>query len=426
VALAAGDRVLVKNQNDTTQNGIYNASSGQWAASSDFQNATQIDNGCQVFVTAGAVNGRTLWSLSATDPVVPGVSAIAFVPPGAPLGYLSSVGLVMPASTFVVAGSPRTTDGDLTVTLQSQAANTALLGPAGGGPATPTWRAPVLADLPAAVVSGPNRSLSANIPAFSGNAGNELTDTGFPKAGLPWTIGQQPAAIPSQSTVTITIGAPAVFTWAGHGLAPNMPIVLTTTGALPSPLTGGADPGTEVYVCGGNGSIGINDFQVSASLADAIAGIPITTTGTQSGVHTAYANLDPDVGNVGESIAHEVAIADFVTMSVSGQTYTIASYLVPAGRWRSRGNVVFSAQLNTAYTELHASISTTDNVMDGSPSGGSGHAIHVDFITGQSAVWPTGERTYRFTVPTHVYLVATVTQSGSPMLAYGGQYFDRL
>lgn len=80
VALAAGDRVLLKNQTDTRQNGIYNASTGVWAMSSDFQNNTQLANGLQVRVTSGALNAGTSWVMSATDPVVLGTSAISFGP----------------------------------------------------------------------------------------------------------------------------------------------------------------------------------------------------------------------------------------------------------------------------------------------------------------------------------------------------------
>src|SRR5579862_5694451 len=61
VQLAAGDRVLVKDQTDKTTNGIYNASSGVWAAASDFQNNTQLAAGCLVLATSGAINGGVLF-----------------------------------------------------------------------------------------------------------------------------------------------------------------------------------------------------------------------------------------------------------------------------------------------------------------------------------------------------------------------------
>ncbi|MEY9719761.1 hypothetical protein ABIA22_002251 [Sinorhizobium fredii] len=77
------------------------------------------------------------------------------------------------------------------------------------------------------------------------------------------------------STVTVTIAAPGVFSWTAHGLANGTPIKFTTTGALPTGLTAG----TTYYVTGAT----TDAFSVSATSG----GSAITTTGTQSGVHTA-------------------------------------------------------------------------------------------------------------------------------------------
>jgi fimbrial isopeptide formation D2 family protein/uncharacterized repeat protein (TIGR01451 family) len=59
VALANGDRVLVKDQTDPRQNGVYvvvNAASGAWNRAADFDTAREITNGPLVGVTAGATN----------------------------------------------------------------------------------------------------------------------------------------------------------------------------------------------------------------------------------------------------------------------------------------------------------------------------------------------------------------------------------
>ena len=62
-------------------------------------------------------------------------------------GGVSSVGLAMPAQ-FAVSGSPVTASGVLTAAWANESANTALLGPASGPPATPTFRALTLLDTP--------------------------------------------------------------------------------------------------------------------------------------------------------------------------------------------------------------------------------------------------------------------------------------
>lgn len=77
------------------------------------------------------------------------------------------------------------------------------------------------------------------------------------------------------NTVTITIAAPAVLTATAHGFTTGQAIRLTTTGALPTGLA----TGTTYYVR----DVTANTF----SLATTVNGTAITTTGTQSGTHTA-------------------------------------------------------------------------------------------------------------------------------------------
>jgi hypothetical protein len=62
-------------------------------------------------------------------------------------GTVTSVGLSLP-SIFSVTGSPVTTTGTLTATLQTQTANTVFSGPSSGGAATPTFRTLTATDIP--------------------------------------------------------------------------------------------------------------------------------------------------------------------------------------------------------------------------------------------------------------------------------------
>ena len=62
VTLATGMRVLVKNQTNKTQNGIYIVqASGAAVRASDYNEAGEVDAGDFVFVEAGFVNGKTGW-----------------------------------------------------------------------------------------------------------------------------------------------------------------------------------------------------------------------------------------------------------------------------------------------------------------------------------------------------------------------------
>jgi len=91
----------------------------------------------------------------------------------------------------------------------------------------------------------------------------------------PFRIELNDAPIARSSVVTMTIAAPGVVTWAAHGLPEGVTIAFTSTGALPTGLVAS----TVYYVK----YIDANTFQLAATAG----GAAITTSGTQSGVHTA-------------------------------------------------------------------------------------------------------------------------------------------
>lgn len=90
-----------------------------------------------------------------------------------------------------------------------------------------------------------------------------------------YALGDQVIVGSPSATVTITIASPGVVTWAAHGMADATPVVLTTSGALPTGLA----VSTIYYVVRSTA----NAFQLSATED----GAPIATTGSQSGTHTA-------------------------------------------------------------------------------------------------------------------------------------------
>jgi predicted Zn-dependent protease len=90
----------------------------------------------------------------------------------------------------------------------------------------------------------------------------------------PFKLVENDAPAASTAVVTVTIAAPGVFTDTAHGLSANAPVKFSTTGALPTGLTAGTtyyvkSPTTDAY-----------------SVSSTPGGSAITTTGTQSGVHT--------------------------------------------------------------------------------------------------------------------------------------------
>lgn len=83
----------------------------------------------------------------------------------------------------------------------------------------------------------------------------------------------------------ISIGAPGVVALPTHNLTLNQTVKFATSGALPTGITAG----TTYYVI----PVDTNSFQIAATAN----GAPITTSGSQSGVHTVQFSIDPTTEN---------------------------------------------------------------------------------------------------------------------------------
>lgn len=79
VACVTGDRVLVKDQSTTSQNGIYVVSTGLWTRATDFDSVDEIARGTAVIAASeGTANGNKIWFMASADPTTIDSSAITF------------------------------------------------------------------------------------------------------------------------------------------------------------------------------------------------------------------------------------------------------------------------------------------------------------------------------------------------------------
>lgn len=78
VVLAAGNRVLVKNQNTGSQNGIYVVAAGAWARSADADENAEVTANLTVAVESGTTQADTVWQLITDAPIVVGTTALVF------------------------------------------------------------------------------------------------------------------------------------------------------------------------------------------------------------------------------------------------------------------------------------------------------------------------------------------------------------
>lgn len=70
VSCATGDRVLVKNQTTTSQNGVYEVSTGAWSRTIDFDGNNDIVEGTLIPVNLGTLYADTIWRVATSSPSI--------------------------------------------------------------------------------------------------------------------------------------------------------------------------------------------------------------------------------------------------------------------------------------------------------------------------------------------------------------------
>lgn len=99
-SLVNGDRVLIKNQTNTFENGIYvRTSSTVFTRAADFNTVAEIDGGDFMFVQYGTINGNTGW-VQTTPMVTLGVTAITFTQFSGVGEYIAGAGLLFTGNTL--------------------------------------------------------------------------------------------------------------------------------------------------------------------------------------------------------------------------------------------------------------------------------------------------------------------------------------
>jgi hypothetical protein len=78
VACVTGDRVLVKNQTSSVNNGIYVVDTGTWSRAVDFDGTYDAGNGTLVEVNSGTVSARLVYVLTTADPITIGTTSLTF------------------------------------------------------------------------------------------------------------------------------------------------------------------------------------------------------------------------------------------------------------------------------------------------------------------------------------------------------------
>ena len=104
ITLVAGDRVLVKDQTTTNQNGIYTVSATAWSRATDADAWNELISAF-TFVEEGTVNGDTGWVCTVNAGGTLGTTAVAFSQFSGAGTYIAGNGLTATGNTFDVVGT---------------------------------------------------------------------------------------------------------------------------------------------------------------------------------------------------------------------------------------------------------------------------------------------------------------------------------
>lgn len=106
VALVTGDRVLVKNQASSVDNGIYVVDTGAWSRAKDADGTYDWVKGSAVYVHSGTVSAGLFYTLTAADPITVGTTALTFavINPGSTIAVPVSTAQGGTGGTSAISG----------------------------------------------------------------------------------------------------------------------------------------------------------------------------------------------------------------------------------------------------------------------------------------------------------------------------------
>lgn len=108
VVLVKGDRVLVKDQTDARQNGIWVADRGSWSRAQDWRHTANIAQGTRVYVIAGTIGAGREYQVATANPEVD--KDISFTAAGAVLAAEAASASAATAAAAAVAAAASDAD----------------------------------------------------------------------------------------------------------------------------------------------------------------------------------------------------------------------------------------------------------------------------------------------------------------------------
>jgi hypothetical protein len=252
VSVLSNDRVLVKNQTLSQNNGIYVASSGVWIRATDFDGTPISEvNGAAVFVEEGTSQSDTGWVQTATVVTI-GTDPMIFVQFSAAGSYQAGTGLTLTGNIFSITAPVSPALGG-TGTITAPSAGQILIGTSGS------------VYTPATLSSGTGISInSASGSITINNTGVTSVALSAPASIL--TVSGSPVTTTGTLTLTLaTQSANTVFAGPTSGGATQPTFRALTVADLPIYLYRESASGQITPVASGTNSVAIGSASTSTA-----------------------------------------------------------------------------------------------------------------------------------------------------------------
>lgn len=307
VAVVAGDRVLVKNQTDAEDNGIYVCASGAWTRSADANSSADVTAGMYTFIAEGTANADSRWVLTTNDPIVLGTTALVFSQFSGAAEIIAGTGLSKSGNTL-----------SLSTTTQDDLANTK-------------------GELSKSVAAGGTVTLTSGEAAalvlrFTGAAGSDVTVEVPATNGRSWLVVNEQTDNSKSVVVKAASGSRTIYL--GPGRARRVAVV---NGELRSDdekaiilevdvtLVRGSTGDTNTAICKLPANVILRRFSVRGIVSKAGGTSTLSGGSTSGGAEVMAATVAPVAGALlGESPSHwgtEMALTGSAFYSVATTLY---------------------------------------------------------------------------------------------------------